>query len=163
MPAASVEADLHENLFEIISSLSLTWQTSLANIIKAKISSFEGEPAELPLICVAPANRPGFSEFWCTATDDSPPLKQQDYVFEIGMIAQGNKDPITGLSDIQNWRQRISRATCSNPSQYDFSQAGSQIYNAIELRDPVIDRKAWMSNLDVSVMHIKITVLEPAQ
>jgi len=164
MAADNVEEDLVDGSISIIESLNLVWQaTHPVDVVKSKLTKYENPPEDLPQITVAPSTKPGYSVFWCTAVPPVPPLKMRYYYLEVGMIAISNKDPITGLSDIFSWRQKITRALMGDPQQVGTSQSNTQVYDVIEHPDPVIDRKAWMNNYDVSVLLLCFRVLEPAK
>lgn len=155
----SVPDALHQETTAAVEAIGLSIGGTVVSVAARKLPKAEESLDTLPLIVVAPSDRPPREQPWDSGTAaDGNARALREHLFDVVVIAAGNRDPVTGLPEYLQWRQKVSRR---------FGQPKA-LTNVAELYDtrvePMqpIDRAAYAKQYDYSGLTLRFRCVEPA-
>lgn len=150
-------ASIYQNLLDqaetLITALGLTLAGDPFTVDVRKLPTAAETLDTLPVIFVVPDEMPG-DQTWWTDTE-----VKRTHKFQVAFIMQGNRDPVSNLTEINSNRQEVIRLF-TDPDSLDAPEDGKIFDTKV---DPavVIDRNLYSQNYDYSLIGVAISVIEP--
>lgn len=157
----SVSDTLLDGVVDAITALNLSLESSASNggvasVQKRKVPRAGESPNPiLPLIIVSPSFRQGRDVRWDTGGVNGRHLRE--YVFDVTIIAPGNRDNLTNLDYLQEWRIQIARLF-AQPRSLDVDELMDTYVDPTS----VLDRDAARKSYDYSTLTIRFECVEEA-
>lgn len=157
MGYASVADALLNEAKAAVEAIGLSIGGTVVPVEVRKLPKAEESLDTLPLIAVCPGDQRPTERPWDTGSDGRARALREHPV-DVVVIAASNRDPVTGLAEYQEWRQKVSKRFGAPKSLATVRE----LYATNVVPDVPIDRNAYSKNYDYSGLSIRFACVELA-